>query len=118
VIKGTDKGERFELALRRGFKGGDPDDPVELHELEGLLREVWHKSRRGVTGCSAAISCLGKQLSPRAEMCGAASAIRKQAMIASRDWTTGERPQTPQTWRRLRFQPQCIDTGVAGMETI
>ena len=47
VVKGTDEGERFELALRRGFKGGDPDDPVELHELEGLLREVWQEPEGG-----------------------------------------------------------------------
>jgi hypothetical protein len=47
VVKGTDKGEQFELALRQGFKGGDPKDPVELHELEGLLREVWQEPEGG-----------------------------------------------------------------------
>ncbi len=41
VAKGTSEGEQTEQALRLGFKGGDPDDPVELHDLEGGLSSVW-----------------------------------------------------------------------------
>ncbi len=48
LVKGTDEGEQAEQALRQGFKGGDPDDAVELHELEGCLREVWEDVEGGL----------------------------------------------------------------------
>jgi hypothetical protein len=47
LVKGTDEGERAEQALRQGFKGGDPNDAVELHELEGCLRKVWEDAEGG-----------------------------------------------------------------------
>ncbi|KAL3777809.1 hypothetical protein ACHAW5_001787 [Stephanodiscus triporus] len=47
LVKGTDEGDRYELALRRGFKGGERDDADELHELEGLMCEVWQEPEGG-----------------------------------------------------------------------
>ena len=41
VVKGTDVGANFERALVRGFRGDLPDDPAELHELDGSVHMLW-----------------------------------------------------------------------------
>ena len=47
LVKGTTEGEQTEQTLKHGFKGGDPDDPVTPHELEGILCSVWEDPERG-----------------------------------------------------------------------
>ena len=47
VAKETSEGEQTEQALQLGFKGGDPDDLVKLHDLEGGLCSVWEDPTGG-----------------------------------------------------------------------
>jgi hypothetical protein len=47
VVKGTDVGANFERALVRGFRGDPPDDPAELHELDGSMRMLWKDPESG-----------------------------------------------------------------------
>ncbi len=47
VAKETPEGEQTEKALRLGFKGGNSNDPVELHALEGGLCGVWEDPEGG-----------------------------------------------------------------------
>ncbi len=48
VAKGTPERERTEQALRLGFKGGNSNGPVELHDLEGALCGMWEDPEGGV----------------------------------------------------------------------
>jgi len=47
VVKGTDVGANFEQALVRGFGGDPPDDPAELHGLDGSVRMLWKDPESG-----------------------------------------------------------------------
>ena len=47
IVRGTPEGERTERALSIGFKGGDTDDSVELHDLEGGLCGLWEDAVGG-----------------------------------------------------------------------
>ncbi len=48
LVRGTNKGERAEQALQRGFKGvGETHDTGELHELDLNMCEVWEDAERG-----------------------------------------------------------------------
>ena len=44
LVKGTDKGARFERSLIDGFKG---NDPRELHDVGGNLQCVWKDASSG-----------------------------------------------------------------------
>jgi hypothetical protein len=46
VVMGTTEGEETEQTLRHGFKGGDHNDPDKLHELKGVLCDVWEVLKR------------------------------------------------------------------------
>ncbi len=47
LVRGTPEGQRFEQRLQRGFKGAGRDESEELHELEGLMCEVWEDQEGG-----------------------------------------------------------------------
>ena len=47
VVKGTDVGANFEQALVRGFRGDPPDDPAELHGLDGSMCMLWKDPESG-----------------------------------------------------------------------
>jgi hypothetical protein len=47
LVKGTPEGEQTEQALKRGFKVGNPNEPDELHELEGGLCGMWEDPEGG-----------------------------------------------------------------------
>jgi hypothetical protein len=70
MIKGTPEGEQTEQALRQGFKGGDPNDPGKLHELEGVVCDVWEDPKGGhALFCSNDL--LGQATFPLCRMSGA-----------------------------------------------
>ncbi len=47
MVKETDVGASFEQALVQGFRGDPPDDPAELHELDGSVRVLWEDPESG-----------------------------------------------------------------------
>jgi len=47
VVKGTIVGANFKRALVRGFRGDPPDDPAELHGLDGSVCMLWKDPEGG-----------------------------------------------------------------------
>ncbi len=47
MVKRTDVGANFEQSLVQGFRGGGPDDPAELHGLDGSMCVLWKDPASG-----------------------------------------------------------------------
>ncbi len=47
VVKRTDVGANFEQSLVQGFRGDGPDDPAELHGLDGSVCVLWKDPASG-----------------------------------------------------------------------
>ena len=88
LVRGTHEGEQAEQALQRAFKDKDTNDTGEPHELDGDVCEVWEDPMSGSWFVLQQFLAWVGNFTPHAEMSGVGSVIRKQATIASQDWTT------------------------------